>query len=193
LLLPVRFPGQYYDPETDLNENWNRFYDPNTGRYLEPDPALVPTARLDLGFNVLMQQLLKPPLVNTPPQQDDPQRFGADALAFKEPFRPAALRGQQEMVYGYAADNPETFTDPSGDAPGGCLTTYDCCLQAHADEGWEAVEEHCGPQPPNCRSQKAFCVLKCNATHPPSPGRCNQGQPTLKCISECMVENGCNG
>jgi RHS repeat-associated protein len=39
LLLPMRFPGQYYDQETDLVENWNRFYDPNTGRYFEPEPA----------------------------------------------------------------------------------------------------------------------------------------------------------
>jgi RHS repeat-associated protein len=31
-------PGQYYDPETDLFENWHRYYDANTGRYLEPDP-----------------------------------------------------------------------------------------------------------------------------------------------------------
>ncbi len=38
LLLPMRFPGQYYDPETDLAENWNRFYDPSTGRYLELEP-----------------------------------------------------------------------------------------------------------------------------------------------------------
>lgn len=31
------FPGQYYDPETDLFENWHRYYDASTGRYLEPD------------------------------------------------------------------------------------------------------------------------------------------------------------
>jgi hypothetical protein len=24
---PLRFPGQYYDFETDLAQNWNRFYD----------------------------------------------------------------------------------------------------------------------------------------------------------------------
>lgn len=36
--LPLRLPGQYYDAETDLFENWNRFYDPTTGRYLGPDP-----------------------------------------------------------------------------------------------------------------------------------------------------------
>ncbi|MCP3143023.1 RHS repeat-associated core domain-containing protein [Pyxidicoccus xibeiensis] len=35
---PLRFPGQYHDVETDLFENWNRFYDPSLGRYLGPEP-----------------------------------------------------------------------------------------------------------------------------------------------------------
>jgi RHS repeat-associated protein len=38
--LPLRFPGQYHDAETDLFENWNRYYDPGTGRYLQPEPLL---------------------------------------------------------------------------------------------------------------------------------------------------------
>lgn len=37
---PLRFPGQYYDEETELHENWNRYYDPTTGRYLQPEPLL---------------------------------------------------------------------------------------------------------------------------------------------------------
>jgi RHS repeat-associated protein len=37
---PLRLPGQYLDEETGLFENWNRFYDPEVGRYLSPEPML---------------------------------------------------------------------------------------------------------------------------------------------------------
>ncbi|MEU8985196.1 putative T7SS-secreted protein [Streptomyces sp. NPDC048558] len=35
---PLRFPGQYFDPETGLHHNYFRHYDPETARYLAPDP-----------------------------------------------------------------------------------------------------------------------------------------------------------
>ncbi|GAA2735502.1 putative T7SS-secreted protein [Streptomyces nogalater] len=35
---PLRFPGQYYDPETGLHYNYFRHYDPETARYLASDP-----------------------------------------------------------------------------------------------------------------------------------------------------------
>jgi RHS repeat-associated protein len=39
----LRFPGQYHDAETDLDYNYHRYYDPETGRYTSPDPlGLVP-------------------------------------------------------------------------------------------------------------------------------------------------------
>jgi RHS repeat-associated protein len=37
-LTPLRYPGQYFDPETGLHYNVNRYYDPDLGRYLSPDP-----------------------------------------------------------------------------------------------------------------------------------------------------------
>ncbi|WP_338270572.1 RHS repeat-associated core domain-containing protein, partial [Corallococcus caeni] len=47
---PLRFPGQYHDAETDLFENWNRFYDPSIGRYLQPEPLLhSPKYMLDMA------------------------------------------------------------------------------------------------------------------------------------------------
>ncbi|MDJ0380732.1 putative T7SS-secreted protein [Streptomyces sp. G-G2] len=41
---PLRFPGQYYDPETGLHHNYFRTYDPETARYLTSDPlGLTPS------------------------------------------------------------------------------------------------------------------------------------------------------
>jgi len=34
----LRFPGQYFDSETQLSQNWHRDYDPTIGRYVESDP-----------------------------------------------------------------------------------------------------------------------------------------------------------
>ncbi|MGC7097222.1 RHS repeat-associated core domain-containing protein [Amycolatopsis lurida] len=35
---PLRFPGQYHDPETGLNYNHQRYYDPEIGQYVSADP-----------------------------------------------------------------------------------------------------------------------------------------------------------
>jgi RHS repeat-associated protein len=40
-MTPLRFPGQYHDAETDFFENWNRYYDPSAGRYLQPEPMTM--------------------------------------------------------------------------------------------------------------------------------------------------------
>ncbi|SFY50421.1 DUF6531 domain-containing protein [Streptomyces sp. F-1] len=41
---PLRFPGQYYDPETGLHYNYFRHYDPETGRYFTLDPLGIAPA-----------------------------------------------------------------------------------------------------------------------------------------------------
>ena len=38
VIQPLRFPGQYEDPETGFHYNYFRDYDPATGRYLQSDP-----------------------------------------------------------------------------------------------------------------------------------------------------------
>ncbi|MFH9179240.1 DUF6531 domain-containing protein [Streptomyces albogriseolus] len=46
---PLRFPGQYFDPETGLHYNFQRYYDPETARYFSSDPlGLEPAPNPDV-------------------------------------------------------------------------------------------------------------------------------------------------
>jgi RHS repeat-associated protein len=47
---PLRFPGQYHDAETGLHYNLNRYYDPETGRYLSHDPLGLEPAPDSLAY-----------------------------------------------------------------------------------------------------------------------------------------------
>ncbi|WP_217161601.1 DUF6531 domain-containing protein [Streptomyces sp. AC512_CC834] len=47
---PLRFPGQYYDPETGLHYNYFRHYDPETARYLTSDPLGLEPAPNPLSY-----------------------------------------------------------------------------------------------------------------------------------------------
>jgi len=69
---PLGFPGQYFDSETDLFENWNRYYDFSAGRYLEPEPILehsaMPTRFAKAGHSLpTYGYALDNPIRNTDP------------------------------------------------------------------------------------------------------------------------------
>ncbi|MGK4582245.1 RHS repeat-associated core domain-containing protein [Kitasatospora sp. HPMI-4] len=67
---PLRFPGQYFDPETRLHYNVNRYYDPETARYTSPDP-LGPAASGNPYAYVHNPHTWSDPLGLSPHQHDD--------------------------------------------------------------------------------------------------------------------------
>ncbi|MBH5132180.1 RHS domain-containing protein [Streptomyces sp. HB-N217] len=86
---PLRFPGHYYDPETGLNYNYHRYYDPETARYATPDPlGLAPSPNPATYVNNPYSQvdpLGLSPYENTMPDQlaqelADAERLGVRPL-----------------------------------------------------------------------------------------------------------------
>ncbi|WP_372240614.1 RHS repeat-associated core domain-containing protein [Pseudomonas sp. R4-34-07] len=91
---PLRFQGQYFDQESGLHYNRHRYYNPDIGRYLTPDPVKLagginayqyvpnPTGWVDpLGLNncpggdgCRSRSEVKDPATVTPPVKGDPKQ-----------------------------------------------------------------------------------------------------------------------
>ncbi|MFD4261266.1 DUF6531 domain-containing protein [Streptomyces sp. NPDC058534] len=94
---PLRFPGQYYDPETGLHYNYFRHYDPETARYLTPDP---------LGLA---------PAPNPVTYVDNPHT-GVDLLGLSPYYSEIAPNGQRGPAY--AVVTPQTLDDAAANLIG---------------------------------------------------------------------------
>jgi len=67
----LSFPGQYYDQETGLHYNYFRYYNPQTGRYITPDPI-----GLEGGINLFAY-------VNNPINWTDPEGLASSGQTKK--------------------------------------------------------------------------------------------------------------
>ncbi|MFC4928318.1 DUF6765 family protein [Delftia deserti] len=127
-VLNLRLPGQYFDEESGLHDNWHRSYDPASGRYLQPDPLGYPDgpdAYLYAGGDPLNR------IDPTGLYQEDMHYYMVFFLALAagldyEPARITALASQ------YVDDNP--ITKPLDDA--NTLTTVGSIFKNHRQLLW---------------------------------------------------------
>ncbi len=92
---PLRFPGQYSDPETGLHYNQHRYYDPVAGAYLTPDPLGLAAAPNPHGY-VVNPQVLSDPLGLAPYNTSRELGMDPGTGTYRQNEYDTALRVQQE-------------------------------------------------------------------------------------------------
>jgi RHS repeat-associated protein len=83
---PLRFPGQYFDPETGLHYNYFRHYDPETARYLTSDPLGLEAAPNPLKY------------VHNPHVSTDHLGLAPDCLPGDLPREPSVKNGPFAVI-----------------------------------------------------------------------------------------------
>ncbi|MEU0149996.1 putative T7SS-secreted protein [Streptomyces sp. NPDC006288] len=101
---PLRFPGQYYDPETGLHYNYFRHYDPETGRYTSPDPLGLAPAPNPVGY-VDNPNTVSDPLGLMPKytKEEKAQKARQDALSAMDKVIERAQDGKMQKASNYHA------------------------------------------------------------------------------------------
>lgn len=166
--LRLRLPGHHYDPETGLHYNGARYYSPDLGRYLEPDPwgvnggpnlyAYTPNPLLRVDVRGLCP--VDEPTKTTPPPAPDEE--GTTPGSERPTLPPGAMDFAMERVNGGSvvimgttqfvgavkADIQRMQGVPAG------LELLARVEANHRDNGTQIVIQ--GPiSPPTCRSPEA--------------------------------------
>lgn len=132
--LNLRYPGQYYDLETDTHYNHYRTYDPNTGRYLTTDPIGLKGGLNHYSY-VTNNPLSKIDPLGLAPLTDDDSSYLAQIVDI------AAEKGQDILIGEQFQANatsivyrlPDAFKSIAGNNP--LLQTPSAELQAFFGDG----------------------------------------------------------
>ena len=127
----LRFPGQWFQSESGLHQNWMRDYDPATGRYLQADPLGLVDGASIYGY-----------ALQNPGRYSDPRGEAVGAVCAIPGFCPAVA---QMCIEGIVIIGALVFStsEPCDD----CQALPDC------DAQWDDARTMCidllsGPNPP---------------------------------------------
>ncbi|HTD13282.1 MAG TPA: RHS repeat-associated core domain-containing protein [Steroidobacteraceae bacterium] len=98
----LRYPGQIYDGQAGLHQNWNRDYDPLIGKYIQSDPL-----GLKAGVNTYSY------VRSSPVMRRDPRGL----VDFCDPFGECYINQPPACIYDETREACTTFHDPGGLPP----------------------------------------------------------------------------
>ena len=143
----LRFPGQVFDGQAGLHQNYFRDYDPAVGNFLEPDPTGLTRHITDPLLKLAMRISAGSPEERDPGLNFPYAYVGANPVSFVDPQgtdRYDRSRDRPER------ERPETPRDPPDDDwRGQCIMLYTMCIQ----ERWIGPCVECLNK---CTSQKEW-------------------------------------
>ena len=168
-----RFPGQYFDKETNAHYNMARDYSPSEGRYIESDPIGISGLLAKQG---LLYDEAQDPMGSLDP---DLARLRRNTYASDrwDPHGVAGMRGDVNL-YTYVRGNPISLTDPLGLFPDGG--------SGGAGMFWPTSEPPaCGP---SWKDTRKACYQTCSAIGNAMGGP--RGQAWIaSCRFICLMNN----
>ncbi|GLF95590.1 RHS repeat protein [Streptomyces yaizuensis] len=111
---PLRFPGQYYDPETGLHYNLFRHYDPETGRYTSPDPLGLSPAPNPVAYVTNPHTVCDPFGLSPYPNGDAPAIGEYTAKGEGQDLKRSAMVGDDQWHFNTGHGYDRAHTGPDG-------------------------------------------------------------------------------
>ncbi|MFG2598461.1 putative T7SS-secreted protein [Streptomyces sp. NPDC048462] len=140
---PLRFPGQYYDPESGLHYNHHRYYDPQTARYTTPDPLGLAPAPNPVTY-VHNPLTWADPLGLTPypPKGEHSNPFGHRADAERAAFEAAGVPYGETPIAEWTVTGDKSLKHVPGYAYSSDASHWGNFRQFETDQGSRVVVEH---------------------------------------------------